>query len=121
MKDEGAAQSGKGGLLARQVSRAPSPHLGVTSMREASCASSQGVTPASSLLRTHAPNLGPALASGCPSCKRSLQVAASPCWAKALPGVVSANLSLRAWTPTPVAPVVQVPVTSHETTAFSEL
>jgi hypothetical protein len=28
---------------------------------------------------------------------------------------------LRAWTPTPAAPVVRVPVTSHETTAFPEL
>jgi hypothetical protein len=105
----------------RQVPRAPSPHLGVTSMREISHTSWQSVTPASSLLRTHAPNLCPAPASGCPSCERSLQVAASPCCAKALPGVVSANPSLRAWTPTPAAPVVHVPVTSHETTAFPEL
>ena len=52
---------------------------------------------------------------------RSLQVAVSPCWEKDLPGVSSANLSLRAWTPTPVAPVVLLPISSHSTTAFPTL
>jgi hypothetical protein len=33
---------------------------------------------------------------------KSLQVAASPCWELALPDVISASLSLGAWTLTPV-------------------
>jgi hypothetical protein len=48
----------------------------------------------------------------------SLQVAVSPCWAQALPGVISANPSLRVWTPTPAAPRVHIPVTSPRTLAF---
>ena len=48
----------------------------------------------------------------------SLQVAVSPCWAQALPVVVSANPSLRVWTPTPAAPRVHMPVTSPRTLAF---
>jgi len=51
---------------------------------------------------------------------RSLQVAVSPCWVKDLPDVISAILSLRAWTHTPAAFVVHLPVSSHETTAFPE-
>ena len=49
---------------------------------------------------------------------RSVQVAVSPCWEKDLPDVISAHLSLRAWTPTPAARVVHVPVSSHTTSAF---
>src|SRR5262245_19111619 len=49
---------------------------------------------------------------------RSVQVAVSPCWEKDLPDVVSAHLSLRAWTSTPAARVVPVPVSSHTTAAF---
>ena len=48
----------------------------------------------------------------------SLQVAVSPCWAQALPVVISANPSLRVWTPTPAAPRVHVPVASPRTLAF---
>jgi len=48
----------------------------------------------------------------------SLQVAVSPSWAQALPVVISANPSLRVWTPTPAAPRVHVPVTSPRTLAF---
>ena len=56
-----------------------------------------------------------------PSACGSLQVVTSPCWTLALPGVISANLSLRAWTPTPAAPVVHTPVSSHKTSAFPTL
>ena len=49
---------------------------------------------------------------------RSVQVAVSPCWEKDLPDVISAHLSLRAWTPTPAARVVHLPVSSHTTSAF---
>jgi hypothetical protein len=58
---------------------------------------------------------------GKPSYTRSLQVAVSPCWESDLPGVSSANLSSRAWTPTPAALVVHLPVSSHKTTAFPTL
>jgi len=55
---------------------------------------------------------------GRPLTTRSVQVAVSPCWAKDLPDVLSAHLALRAWTPTPAARVVHVPVSSHTTAAF---
>jgi hypothetical protein len=58
---------------------------------------------------------------GKPSYTRSLQVAVSPCWESDLPGVSSANLCSRAWTPTPAALVVHSPVSSHKTTAFPTL
>ena len=51
----------------------------------------------------------------------SLQVAVSPCWAQALPDVISANPSPRVWTPTPAAPRVHAPVTSPRTLAFPAL
>jgi hypothetical protein len=40
---------------------------------------------------------------------------------KDLPDVLSANLSLDAWTPTPAALVVHGPVSSHKTSAFPTL
>lgn len=43
----------------RQVPRAPLPRAGVTAAREASGASWKGVTPSSSLIRAHAPDLLP--------------------------------------------------------------
>jgi hypothetical protein len=49
---------------------------------------------------------------------RSVQVAVSPCWEKDLPDVLTAHLSLRAWTPTPVALEVRLPVSSLKTSAF---
>lgn len=63
----------------------------------------------------------PSSSLGKPSYPRSLQVAVSPCWESDLPGVISANLSSRAWTPTPAALVVHLPVSSHKTTAFPTL
>ena len=47
-----------------------------------------------------------------------MQVAVSPCWEKDLPDVISAYLSLRAWTPTPAAHGVHFPVSSSTTSAF---
>jgi len=47
-----------------------------------------------------------------------VQVAVSPCWEKDLPDVIAAPLSLRAWTPTPVALEVLLPVSSLKTSAF---
>lgn len=49
---------------------------------------------------------------------RSVQVAVSPCWEKDFPDVISAYLSLRAWTPTPAAREVHMPVSSLTTAAF---
>ena len=49
---------------------------------------------------------------------RSLQVVISPCWEWDLPDVISANLALRARTPTPAALVVRSPVSSHKTSAI---
>jgi len=51
----------------------------------------------------------------------SLQVAASPCWEMALPDVISADLSLGAWTPTPAVPMVHLLVSSHGATASPAL
>ena len=95
--------------------------IGVTSLAVISWTPSADVTLPSSLLRAHAPILNPPRASVLPSNTRSLQVAVSPCWEEDLPGVHSANLSLRAWTPTPAALVVHLPVSSHKTTAFATL
>ena len=82
---------------------------------------SAGITPPFSLLRAHAPIRDPPHASELTSYTRSLQVAVSPCWESDLPDVISANLSPRAWTPTPAALVVHLPVSSHKTTAFPTL
>jgi hypothetical protein len=53
-----------------------------------------------------------------PSYVRSLQVATSPCCAKALPDSISANLSRRAWTPTPAASSVHLLDSSARALAF---
>jgi hypothetical protein len=50
----------------------------------------------------------------------SLQVVASPCWEMALPSVISADPPLGAWTLTPVAPMVHIPISSHRTSAFPD-
>ena len=74
--------------------------------------------PASSLIRAHASVLNPPLAYGLPLVNGSVPVAVSPDWEEDLPDVLSAYLSLRAWTPTPAARVGHVPVSSHTTAAF---
>ena len=53
--------------------------------------------------------------------RQSLQVVARPCWPEVLPGVISANLSPDAWSPTPALLLVHLPVTSQETSAFANL
>ena len=52
----------------------------------------RGVTPSSSLVRAHAPDHPPPHASARALCAGSLQVLASPCWAMALPDIISATL-----------------------------
>src|SRR3989338_9373728 len=51
----------------------------------------------------------------------SLQFGPPTAGQRDLPDVISANLSLDAWTPTPAAPAVHLPVSSHRTTAFPTL
>ena len=79
------------------------------------------ITHPSSLLRAHAPDHDPPTSLGCPSVRGSVQVVASPCWALALPGVISALLSPDAWTHTPAVPLVHTPVSSQGTSAFTAL
>ena len=97
-----------------QVPRVPLHAQGVNSCVMVSRTMSVGVTPRSLLVRTHAPVLNPPRVSN----TRSLQVAVIPCWEEDLPDVISAHLSLRAWTPTPAAREVPVPVSSLTTAAF---
>lgn len=104
---------------ARQAPRAPLPVRGVTSYDAASRTPSEGATPPSSLIRAHAPDQIPPTVFGSPSYRGSLQVVVSPCWKMALPGVISANLSPDAWSPTPVLPLVLTPVPSQGTSAFA--
>ena len=91
---------------------------GVTSLVVISRTTLAGVTLPSSLLRAHAPVLTPPSASEVSSHSGSVQVAVSPCWEEDLPDVVSAHLSLRAWTPTPAALEVPLPVSSPMTSSF---
>jgi hypothetical protein len=65
-----------------------------------SCISSEGVTPPSSLLRTHAPNHNPPADFGFPLFGRSWQVAVSPCWKMVLPDVIS-TICVKALGPMP--------------------
>ena len=53
----------------------------------------RGVTPSSSLVRAHAPDHPPPRASAFALRAGSLQVVASPCWAMALPDIISAILA----------------------------
>ena len=72
-------------------------------------------------LRAHAPDQKAPLGFGSPYSERSLQVVVTPCCQMAFPDVISANLSLRARTPTPAALVVHLPVSSHKISAFPEI
>ena len=88
-----------------QVPRVPLPDVGVTSIRETCTASSEDITPRSSLLRTHASiPCGSPLLRLLASFEKSSQVATSPCCYRDSPDVISANLSPDAWSPTPTVP-----------------
>jgi hypothetical protein len=101
-----------------QGPRAPVHEHGVPSLAVISWTTSAGLTPPASLLRAHAPGLHPPRASVVSSDTRSMQVAVSPCWEEDLPDVLSAPPSLRAWTSTPAAPEVHLPVSSLKTSVF---
>ena len=81
-------------------------------------ASSEGITPPSSLLRTHAPNPLTLPSFGIASFEESSQVATSPCCQRVLPDVISASPSQDARAPTTTACRVLLPVTSPATSAF---
>jgi hypothetical protein len=55
-----------------------------------------------------------------PYTDESLQVATSPCWRMVVPDVISAYLSLDAWTPTPAAGWVRLPISSPTPSAFPQ-
>ena len=85
--------------------RVPLPDVGITFIRETCTASSEDITPRSSLLRTHSPiPCGSPLLRLLASFEESVQVATSPCCHRDLPDVISANLSCDAWAPTPTVP-----------------
>jgi hypothetical protein len=105
---------------ARQVPRAPLPARGVTSYDGASRTSSEGAIPPSSLLRAHAPDQIPPRDFGCPSSTGSLQVVVSPCCKMALPDVISARLSLDAWTLSAAVYQMLLPITSPAPSAFPQ-
>jgi hypothetical protein len=70
-----------------------------------STTSSEGVTPLSSLLRTHVPlPLGSPPLQHLTSFEESLQVVRSPCCPRELPDAISESLSLDAGSPTPAVP-----------------
>ena len=73
----------------RQVPRVPLPDVGVTSIRETCSASSEDITPRSSLLQTHAPiPCGSPLLRFVASFEESVQVATRPCCHQDLPDVI---------------------------------
>ena len=79
--------------------RAPSPVPGATRIRVVSSTTSEGITPPSSLIQTHAPRHPPLADFGLDLYSESLQVAASPCWEVAVPDVIS---TVCAWVPGPI-------------------
>ena len=99
--------------------REPLPPAEVLPRRRTMPGTLGSMTHPSSLLRAQAPDQDPPTSLGCPSVRGSVQVVASPCWALALPGVLSAPLSPDAWTHTPVVPLVRIPVPSQRTSAFA--
>jgi hypothetical protein len=104
-----------------QVPRAPLHVRGITPPVAVSPTTSVGATPPSSLVRTHAPDQKAPIDFGFTYFNGSLQVVVTPRCLLALPDVISANLSLRARTPTPAALVVHSPVSSHKTLAFPKM
>ena len=104
---------------ARDVPRAPLPALGVTHRRVVPSPPQRALPllPRSyGLMRPT--NLLARLS--VPLYRASLQVAASPCWTMVVPDVISACLSLDAWTLTPAAWWVHVPITSPPPSAFPQ-
>ena len=106
-------------LDARRLPRAPSPEAGVTHHQDDLKGHLGGHYPSFNAHTDSCAGPRPSHLPRFPSVGRSLQVVASPCWEMALPGVISANLSLDAWTHTPAVPLVHLPVTSQRASAFA--
>src|SRR5262249_24780490 len=103
----------------RQVSRAPLPNSGVTSVGETWSVYWESITPPSSLVLAHAPlPLGSLLLRLLASFGESLQVVTSPCCPRQLPDVISNSLFLDAGSPTPAVHRVLAPVSSTVSSAF---
>ena len=88
------------------------PHQGVPSPTVMVTITEKHITPPSSLIRTHGLEHNPPFGFTLRYCERSLQVVGSPCWKVALPSVISAGPPLGAWTHTPAAPMVHIPICS---------
>lgn len=73
------------------------------------------------LLRPHVPVLSPPPGFAFTLVSRSLQFGPPTAGGQDLPGVISANPSMDAWTPTPADSVVLLPVSSHQASAFPPL
>ena len=104
-----------------QVPRAPLHVWGVTPHAAVLATASAGTTPPSSLILAHAPDQNAPVGFGCPYSDRSLQLVVTHCCELALPDVISANLSLDAWTHTPAVLLVHSLVSSQKTSAFTNL
>ncbi len=104
-----------------QVPRAPLHVWGVTPHAAVLATASAGTTPPSSLILAHAPDQNAPVGFGCPYSDRSLQLVVTHCCELALPDVISANLSLVAWTHTPAVLLVHSLVSSQKTSAFTNL
>src|SRR5215467_5929228 len=103
----------------RQVSRAPLPSSGVTSVGETWSVSWEGVTPPSSLILAHVPlPLSSLFLRHLASFRESLQVVLSLCCSQELPDVISESPSLDAGSRSPAARRVLSPVSSTASSAF---
>jgi len=103
----------------RQVPRVPLPDAGVTFIRETCTASSEDITPRSSLLRTHAPiPCGSPLLRFVASFGESVQVATRPCCHRDLPDVIPESLSYDAWASATTVCRLLLPVASSASSAF---
>ena len=102
----------------------PQNHLGPGTCNSATYPEvlcSESVTSPSSLLRPHVPIRGPLTGCAFGSFGESSQLRPPAAGPPDLPDVISANLSLDAWTSTPGVAMVHLPVSSHSTSAFPPL
>ena len=99
--------------------RVPLPDAGVTFIRETCTASSEDITPRSSLLRTHAPiPCGSPLLRFVASFEESVQVATRPCCHQDFPDVIPESLSCDAWASATTVCRLLLPVASSASSAF---
>ena len=99
----------------------PGPCVLIRSVACPQALRSRSTTFSSSLLRPDVPVLLPPTHYAWRLVAGSLPLGPPTAGQQDLPDVISAHLSLRAWTPTPAALAVHVPVSSRKTTAFPPL